>query len=312
MGLEKMCPRSLHVLHVACIFRDRRFRQEAQCVPAASHSTWKKQITSGEISVWWWSASFAYWKRNVPECWKTANFLSTQSSGQVKEDLPFTNAPKKKKMFLFRPWWKSLPVSPPPTHSKKKQQIEMTEPVLYFGDLWIESPACPTYAGCIQKTSLCSSNHYGRPLYLHRRSDTSQWSRQHGRHCHAHMCTHSPAQRRTPCIFFFSFFLALIATMKHTHTHKTSTFNQSPSWPVLSFHSRVPGRNREGGEWLALIWIFKLFISREYWDPRRSEGTRGSWGVRVNVAMFGFDCGLLLPQGTTGKWQKHECEQDRF
>lgn len=50
---------------------------------------------------------------------------------------------------------------------------------------------------------------------------------------------------------------------------------------LFFLHRAVPGRSREEAgredEWLALIWIFKLFITREDSDPRHARGTRGSW-----------------------------------
>lgn len=127
-------------------------------------------------------------------------------------------------------------------------------------------PACPTYGVWIQKTPFCKSNHSGRPLYLHRCRDGPQWSHQRRLSCHTISHAHALANTKNGHVACNHLFLCV---RMHRPVAKLS-------WVMHSFHPPVPGRSREGDEWLALIWIFKLFITAEFWDPRHGEGHKGA------------------------------------
>lgn len=216
-------------------------------------------------------------KKNIPKHWKTANFLSTKSSGQVKVDLtPSQIDLKRGEKIPAHQCVLSDNVEiphylPPPKkrwgggeENWKAQTPSCTLRIV--NRVPCSLPACPTYGVWIQKTPFCKSNHSGRPLYLHRCRDGPQWSHQHRLSCHTISHAHALANTKNGHVACNHLFLCV---RMHRPVAKLS-------WVMHSFHPPVPGRSREGDEWLALIWIFKLFITAEFWDPRHGEGHKGA------------------------------------
>lgn len=206
-------------------------------------------------------------------------------------------------MSLFSP-------PPPPTHTHTKVENckDQTRPVLW--GLWIECPtACLPHIRWLNtkdppRVSAVTIRETALSVRLQRLVSMKPSAQALPPHTHSRtysMRVHSQAQGWTPLhVALYSF-----SPYRHKHTHTLQCFPvPKPSWLMHSFHPPVAGRNEEGDDWLLLIWIFKLFITRERCDPCRAKGAQGRW-MRVNSAMFGFDSvhGSYCLRGP-GKWRK--------
>lgn len=83
-------------------------------------------------------------------------------------------------------------------------------------------------------------------------------------------------------------------THSRTHTHTQRRPACKPSRLMHSFHPPVAVWSREGDEWLAVIWIFKLFITREHWDPSWREP---GWGPIQPASVWIWGCSVSASGG---------------